>query len=187
MRTLDAPDWAQNGHTNTTVWMGTDNDPGAWVEVGVTDGFHGANVYKFYSAHQYWDAAIQMYVYDDVTIGKTPVLGRDTTFTVRQTATSFRGEAGDIDGTSGVGWSHHALPVADYDIGVEYTCRENARADKHFVMMNQYRRDSDGSWVSPTLGTLLPSGNAGTNIVWCTQPRTSRFWVHSVTPTGSCS
>ena len=140
LRTASAPDWAAGGHTNTTVWLGTDGDPNTWVEVGVTAGFHGENTYAFYSAHQYWTGS--RYAYQDVKIGKAAVLGRIPMFSVYQSGSVFRGDVTDTAGSAGIGWSGHTLPAQDYNIGVEYTCPASSRLDRSYVMTNQYQRQS---------------------------------------------
>lgn len=55
MRKYPAPkDVSSSGHTNHTLWASTDNKNiiGAWLEVGYTKGFEGANIETYYWARQ---------------------------------------------------------------------------------------------------------------------------------------
>ena len=185
LRALDATDWAGGGHTNTTVWLTTNDASGnQWVEVGVTDGYRGENTYTFYSAHRYWTGT--MYKYQDVKIGKAANLGTVVQFKVYWNGSNFRGDVIDPNGSAGIGWSGNALPASAYVIGAEYTCPGTARVDRTYTLTNQYRRVVDGLWVNATNGSLIPSGNANTGILWCTQPVFFRFWVNSQISTTEC-
>jgi hypothetical protein len=184
LRAVNAPDWADGGHTNTTVWLNTNNDPIQWVEVGVTHGWYGSNTYTFYAAHKWWNGS--QYQYMDYKIGKPATLGRVVTFSVYKSGSNFRGDVTDSAGTAGIAFSSHALPVPHYDVGAEYTCPGTSRVDKSYTATNQFRRSSDGVWQNASSGTLHPSGISGTGISWCVQPITFRFWVHSQTSTTGC-
>jgi hypothetical protein len=185
LRTLDAPDWADDGHANTTLWVGTDGDISSfWVEVGVTDGYHGQNLYTYYMAYA-WPPNN----YIDYRIGGiAPVLGHVPQLRVFWVSgTVWRAEVYDPPNTTGISVSGNDFPVDEWHVGAEYTCPNDDQINKTYIVTNQFRRKSDGSWLNAPNGSLSPSGNPGAGIFWCSSPRTARFYLHSSIPVTGCS
>jgi hypothetical protein len=93
-RRLFAQDWAVRGFAAEVLWVGTDNKQAddAWVEVGVSHGFGGADVFRFYTAHMTDAGNYEERTYATIfpQIGTRPMAGSlgavfprafDTTFT----------------------------------------------------------------------------------------------------------
>jgi hypothetical protein len=189
LRTLGAPDYADGGHANTTLWLGTNgNIANTWVEVGATKGWKGANLYRFYAAHRYLSGGT--YYYSDYLIGGVlPVIGHEAKFEVATSGTSYVARVTDTTtgSTDAYFFGNHAGPQDEWNVGAEYTCPTQSRIDKTYVYLNAYRRASDGAWLSASSGSLVKSGNSGTGMAWCISPVTFRFWVHSGIPTSGCT
>jgi hypothetical protein len=186
-RTLVSTDWniPPFGFAAQVLWAGTDNRQAndAWVEVGVTHGFGGQSVYRFYSARQ-TDSG----VYNEaIFVTKFPQVGSIYTFSVYSSAGGiYNATVTDTSGGSATrSWTGHQPFTVNYSGGSEVTCATN-RVDRTFVSLNQFRRAADLVWVNinnGSLGGVDPNGF----VAWCVQPRTFRYGHRSVIDPSICA
>jgi hypothetical protein len=165
LRTLSATDWATNGFAAQVLWVGTDSTAfglGKWVEVGVTKGWAGQNLYTYYTANgnhvtgEYHESRI-------TTI--TPTV--NTTHTFRSV---YLGSpslwAAQIDSTS-VSVSPFGPSTKWVEAGLESTCNQS-RVDNTYVSAFQYRASSDHTYKNFNNGDLLENTQAPAKVAWCT-------------------
>ncbi|MFY9580444.1 MAG: hypothetical protein WAQ33_14105 [Gaiellaceae bacterium] len=184
LRQLGATDWASGGHTNQTIWVGTDNSPVTftWVEIGATQGFHSQNVYTYYTA----DAIRYPYAYHDLRItSQTPSYGVTHTF-IGTASFPAAGFFMLIDNNQFYEWYGHSQPVPEYAVGFETTCGESAQVNRTFVSNLYTRRYSDYAWIQSDHGSLESAGSAG-YIAWCSQPYSFRHWLNTTIDSSICA
>jgi len=188
VRTLSATDWAAGGFAAQVLWAGTNNvdELARWVEVGVTHGWQGQNLFTYYSAHgnlatgEYGEARIT---------AVTPVVGNTDNFLVNLQSTYYGlAYVGSVDG-HGLIWTTHWGYSKDYQGGLEATCN-SSRVDRVYVQSSQRHR-SAGVWISPSSGTLngftQPAGQPVTGTVaWCGLPK-FRYAMNSAIDPNVCS
>ncbi len=175
-----------DGFAAEVLWVGTDNAAADWhwVEVGVTDGFDGQDVYVFYTAHGRSGGI----VYDErMYTSQTPAIGTQYTFSVYETVTgtSYNATIKGPSVTSTLGWGNHARPTVEWSGGLEALCLGD-RVDKVYITVSQYRRNSDNVWVNASNGYMTrDNGNGG--IEWCLHYTKFRYWLNSVLDPRFCS
>jgi len=186
LATLDATDWSSSGFASEVLWVGTNSDPtheypNVWVEVGVTNGWEGQDVYTYYAVMGNDD-------YGEYAEGRitsiTPQVGTTHTFS----GYSIPGPSlyiVSVDTTT-ITFSPHAPNTMWVQGGLESTC-DNSRVDNTYVSSVKYRRKSDAVWRNATQGTLgkIPANGVGV-VAWCTSPTKFRYSLHSQIPLG-CS
>jgi hypothetical protein len=184
-RTLSATDWAAGGFASEVLWVGTDNDQAdtSWVEVGATHGWQGQSLYVFYTARALNGGGYAEYRF----LSQTPVVGQAYTFSVFRATTPGIYSAQIYSGsvTSTRSWSGHNLYTVNYSGGLEATCN-NSRVDRTYVSLNNFRRNSNGLWYTPSNGTLVDSATVG-GIAWCTSPKWFRYYLNSQIPINVCA
>lgn len=186
-RITNAPDYASGGFASQVLWVGTNGDQAddSWVEVGVTHGFAGANVWTFYSARAINSASYDEYRYTTMT----PAVGVAYRFIGRSGTNGYWGEIQRVSTGATISkfWSGNATPTVNYSGGLEATCN-TGRVDRTYVSVNQFRRSSDGVYVNIDNGTLTDlttDPDAGT--AWCAQPTRFRYWLNSSIDPTLCS
>jgi hypothetical protein len=186
-RALSATDWASGGFASEVLWVGTDDGQADkdWVEVGATKGWHGANVYRLYTAH----GRSSLGIYDENDFGAAPALGTAVMFTVRNfNATVPNSYIAEVSwGASSYAsmvWTGHGAGTVDFSGGLEATCH-TSRIDRTHVSVNQFRSNG-GTWISPSVGDLVNTGPPSA-IAWCIRPISFRYWQNSGIPTNVCS
>jgi hypothetical protein len=188
IRTLASTDWSLGGFAAEVMWTGTDNrvpnSSGAWVEVGVTHGFGGQSLFRYYTARQ-TTAGPGSYLEAAFTT-KFPSVGNQVTFSVYSSAGGiYNASVTDTAETATRSWTGHQPFTIEYSGGLEVTCTNTARVDRTFVDVNQFRRASDLVWVDINSGSLVDQ-DANGGIAWCTQPRTFRYYHRSATDPSQC-
>jgi hypothetical protein len=173
LRTLFAWDWADGGHANTALWVGTDNkDAGnTWVEAGVTHGYQHLNVYTFYSANQTVGGSYSAARFTMTPFTGTPAYfrGYQTSSTVYRTEVTFNGHAESI------AWGGHSANTVNYSVGLEATCLNN-QINRTYTSTNSFLKKSDGNWSDPIDGSLVVQAGA---IGWCSKPISFRYYLNS--------
>ncbi len=180
LRDLHADDWAAGGFASEVLWVGTDSDPNrsnpnTWVEVGVTHGWQGQNVYTYYLARG--DGAL----YSEARITSiTPQVGAIHTFSgFRTSGPSLYNVSID---TTAITLSPHVPDTKWFQGGLESTC-DSSRVDNTYVSLIRQRRESDAYWLPVSQGSLgkEPSNGVG-SVAWCTNPSSFRYSLHSQVP-----
>lgn len=178
IRTLSASDRATGGFASEVVWVGTDNQQAdtRWVEVGVTHGWQGQNLFTFYTAHQSAGG------YGEHLIPGAPAPQVDFAWTFAAYWTASGIYRAEITQNGSVyhsyAWSTHNPSTVDYSGGLESTCG-TSRVDRTYVTVNQFYRSSDLTWVSTNNGTLSDQASVG-GIGWCSIPLRFRYFLNSV-------
>jgi hypothetical protein len=195
LRTIHAADWSLGGHTNTTMWFGTDGDVGnSWIEVGAMWGYLSHNKLEFYGTKRYPSGA--SYIYKTHLFSLTPVPLHNVTFKVIHANTgSMRASVTDNNTTNVETWetSTNSPPFDEWQLGTEYTCSaggsgSGSHVQSTYVYDNEYRKASDSTWAYPIQGYANPphSHGPGGDLAWCNGENIKfRFWVHDVD--GGCS
>jgi len=96
MRELVAVDAAYHGFVQSAVWLGTSrskaHNPGGesdWVEAGVTRGFGGANVYRYFTARGQPNGDFFVVALDDILV---PTIGQNISVRIINCALNPAGE-----------------------------------------------------------------------------------------------
>lgn len=192
--TLVAPGYAGGGFSAQVLWVGTDGyfASDVWVETGVTKGFGGQNVFKFYSAHG--DVRPNPDIYVEVTYGPTPVVGSTNIYRAYSISPTPGGTPRYQTRVTAGGtnylrdWLGHVADTRHYASGFEvrYGGQQcSHRVDATYFYNNTFRRASDGININPNNGVLTDASTQGT-IGWCVNPTTHRAWVHSQTSGDVC-
>lgn len=175
-RTLSATDWAVGGFASEVIWVGTDNAEAdiRWVEVGITHGFAGVNVYTFYTARRNGAG------YNEARWNTLfPSVGSSYLFTVTP-GNAGRYRAHITLPNSVVTfheWSGHNPNTVNYSGGLEATCN-NSRVDRVYVSSHHYRDKATAAWRAINNGGLVDQSSEG-GIAWCLNPQTYRYFLHS--------
>lgn len=120
------------GETLHAIWVGTDNSTfvgptgKTWMELGVTQGYEGAQGLFYYAAHavNYPGTYAQVNLNGlpcTCTNAPLPGVGENHLFSVLNSQGSSIYAVG-IDNTFYWSWSGHNPPSPDYGIGMETTC-----------------------------------------------------------------
>lgn len=190
-RNLFANDWLPGGFAAQVLWVGTNDVHSApsftWVEVGLTHGWQGQNLYTGYSAHGINGS------YDEFKMGLAGLtIGSQWRFTVEQSgANSYTAKIYNFAGTT---WSKlyngHTLGTVSISGGLESFCgNQNNRIDRTNVTNVFLRRDSDGAYIGSTngaFGTVGAVNDPDGGIAWCNQPWAFRYWMNSQIATNIC-
>ena len=190
MQQLAAQDTATNGFAAEVLWVATDNraadPPQTWVEMGITDGWEGANVTTFYSAQATdWDEP--WHTYTQSRAYATPVVGHGYKFVIDQ----FDSDTYQAIATIGGGetltwfWDGHHDPTKQVAAGLEATCT-TAQVDRTNVTNVSTRANDTQAWGLVDHGALFdyttdPDGGLG----WCSYPTAFRYYLNSAIGT-SC-
>lgn len=175
-RLVSATDWAVGGFASEVLWVGTDNAEAdvRWVEVGITHGFAGTNVYTFYTARRnatgYSEARWNTLF---------PSVGSSYLFTVTPgNIGRYRAHITLPNGTvTFYEWSGHNPNTVDYSGGFEATCN-SSRVDRVYVSSHHYRDKATAAWRAINSGSLIDQSSDG-GIAWCLNPQTYRYFLHS--------
>jgi hypothetical protein len=181
LRAMTAPDafTPPGGYTEQAIWVGTDNHASNqdWVEVGATQGWHGQNIYTYFTVEGLF-GGIDSYTETRIT-AITPTYGTTHRFS------GFRNANGTdywaaIDGTGYVSWTNHHAPTNSWTMGYETTCGESAQVNRTNAIENQYRIQATSTWTnasSSTVGSVAPGLGGG--FAWCSYPLTFRYFLRS--------
>jgi hypothetical protein len=176
---MTAPNFAAGGFSLQGLWVYTDNTSNLglprWVEVGVTQGWQGQNLYTFYTARG--DLRVAPPIYDEYRFSTiSPIVGQNKTY--RLYSNSSGSYIADISGTMFV-WGSHQPDSKFIEIGIEATC-DNGRVDNYRITGVQLRRKSDKAWIAINNGALYRDAPVVTE--WCAQPTSARTALNSQLP-----
>lgn len=193
-QTLFSDKWSDGGFAAEVMWVGTDGalSDDLWVEAGITHGWQGQNIRRFYSARNNvangYDEAL-------LSVTATPSVGTGYGFEVWAVSTSGSGTyRAIVNNTLGSqNWDGHLPNTVQYSGGFESRgfrpdfgfdgCRGQVNATA--IYRNRYRAKSDGIYRDVNNGTRTDASDQGTNS-WCTQPIYSRYWMHSTISGNVC-
>lgn len=175
IRQLDSGGWQNDGFTQQGLWLGIDHQPAsgsataAWLEVGVTRGFAGANYFGYFWGHG--DLRTEPDTFEDFQLSGTPVPGQEGNFTLANCGISHSGwqaclpwnaslsprqwrvcAGSDSNCTLFTGPPGIDPRTKEYHDGSESTCLEGARIDKTFVHDIQYLNQGSNWAFTNNLG-----------------------------------
>jgi hypothetical protein len=182
-RDLTATDAGSGGFAAEVIWIGTDGAQASdvWVEMGVTQGWQGQNIYTQYTAHGDIRPSPDIYAEHK---WPTATLGTAYTFAgFHNTSTTYRVTSNP--GTVVWDWNGHTGPTVDYDGGLETTCGPPSKVAKVFVSASYARRTSDHAYLIGT-GAGIADNSANGGIAWCHTGFDFRYWMNDPNNTG-CS
>lgn len=136
---LYAPDCSYGGHTNQTIWVGTDNTTGAyWAEIGYTYGYHGSCGLTYY-----WARNNPKYGYQDYSLHSIGSIGSSHAFESQEV---YVGEYDVYLDYTKVGADVGANPwTKGIQTGLEYTDPGSTLSTTHFDW-HQFRSTGCCSW-----------------------------------------
>jgi hypothetical protein len=182
-RRLWTPDWFLNGFASQVMWVATDGftDYTKWVEAGITHGYKGQNIVRFYTAHGDENEGI----YEEALLTSTqPVIGTAYGFEIFSASTggsgTYRATVNNLFGSWN--WNGHLPNTVSYSGGFESRTPNqggcSGEVDATYVYRNRYHRKSDAIYYDITNGTLTDLSDQGT-IEWCASSVTFKYWIHS--------
>jgi hypothetical protein len=188
LRDMYARDWNRDpwghgteGFTAQGLWVGTNGQSSKhsnyFVEVGVTQGYDGKNVYTYYTAAIDGGGGFAEERITDIT----PTKGTLHRFSVfRRDPALGPGYWAAIDGIGYFLWEDNSGSSNDWSMGYEITCGEAARINRTNVSLNQFRRMSDGVWHDATSAEVeSDAGSIGGGFAWCSYPTNFRYYIRS--------
>jgi len=180
---MTAPDAASGGFTAQLILAGTNfyDTSQDWVELGATQGWQGQNIYTYYTAQ---GSASGGYSEQRIT-AITPSYGTTHRFAAFQRL-GLPEYWASIDSNGYWSWPGKSPNTVAYLGGHETTCGEQAKVNRTYVSENEFRRLSDGVWVSAANGQLNSPQGYG-SIAWCSSPVTFRHWMRSDLDPSLCS
>lgn len=182
---------ADGARATTEMWVGTYgagiSTLTSFVEVGLIDGYFsdGQQHHSFFSERHRPDGT-----WDDFLFTGLPTtLGHYVTVQVAKYQTgSVRAKV--TDSTSGnfgyKNWGDASGPYSHWGVGEEFTCSFSSIAGTT-VFDNQYRRSSDGLWLSPETGNRKDLGTSSGAFGWCYEPETFEYAKGLPLPSPDCT
>lgn len=163
IESLYAPDCSYGGHTNQTIWVGTDNTTGYyWAEIGYTYGYHGSC-----SETYYWARNNPQYGYQDYSLRYLNSIGSTHYFEAQEV---YVGEYDVYLDWNKVGADVGANPwTKGVQTGLEYTDPGSSLSATHFDW-HQVRSTGCCYWYYWSSGGAYNSYNH--SWIWTTH------WAH---------
>jgi hypothetical protein len=165
IESLSASDCSEGGHTNQTIWVGTNNTTGGyWAEVGYTYGYHGSCVLEYY-----WARNNPTYGYQDYPLHYIDGIGTTHNFEAQEV---YNGEYDVYIDWTKVGADVGAYPwTKGVQTGLEYTDPSGSPISTVHFDWHQVRATACCTWYYWPSGSQ-ENDNSAHIWIWTTQ------WIH---------